>query len=154
MDFKARYQQKLATPEQAAALVKSGDWVDYGWTTGTPVAVDKALAARLPQLENVNFRGGILMWVPEIFKIEDPAAHMTWNSWHMSGIERKAVAQGFSFYSPIRYSELPRYYRESANKPDVAIFQVAPMDEHGYFNFGPNASHMAALCETSKCVIV
>ena len=154
MDLKEIYASKLVSAEQAAAVVKSGDWVDYGWTTGTPVAVDKALAARLPQLENVNFRGGILMWVPEIFKIEDPAAHMTWNSWHMSGIERKAVAQGFSFYSPIRYSELPRYYRESANKPDVAIFQVAPMDEHGYFNFGPNASHMAALCETSKCVIV
>ena len=37
------------------------------------------------------------MWVPEIFQIEDPAAHMTWNSWHMGGIERKAVAQGFCF---------------------------------------------------------
>ena len=90
-----------------------GDWVDYGWTTTTPVAVDKApLAARLPQLENVNFRGGILMWVPEIFQIQDPAP-LTWNSWHMGGIERKAIAQGFTFYSPIRYSELPRYYRES-----------------------------------------
>lgn len=28
------------------------------------------------------------------------------------------------------------------------------MDEHGFFNFGPNASHMAAVCETSKVVIV
>ena len=154
MDFKASYQQKLATPEQAAALVKSGDWVDYGWTTGTPVAVDKALAARLPQLENVNFRGGILMWVPEIFKIENPAEHFSWNSWHMAGIEPKAVAQGFSFYSPIRYSELPRYYRDMPEDVDVAVFQVAPMDNHGYFNFGPNASHMAAVCERSKKVIV
>jgi len=102
----------------------------------------------------VNFRGGILMWAPEIFKIENPAEHMTWNSWHMGGIERKMIAQGCSFYAPIRYSELPRYYRESQNKPDVAIMQVAPMDEHGYFNFGPNASHMAAVCETSKIVIV
>lgn len=95
------------TAEQAASLVKSGDWVDYGWCVNTPVAVDAALAKRLPELENVNFRGGILMWVPEIFQIDDPAAHMTWNSWHMGGIERKAIAQGFSFYSPIRYSELP-----------------------------------------------
>ena len=154
MDYKKLYAEKLVSAEKAASVVKSGDWVDYGWTTGTPVAVDAAIAKRLPELENVNFRGGILMWVPEIFKIENPAAHMTWNSWHMSGIERKAIAQGFSFYAPIRYSELPRYYRESATKPDVAVFQVAPMDEHGYFNFGPNASHMAACCETSKVVIV
>ena len=86
MDFKASYQQKLATPEQAAALVKSGDWVDYGWTTGTPVAVDAAIAKRLPELKDVKFRGGILMWVPEIFKIENPAEHFSWNSWHMGGI--------------------------------------------------------------------
>ena len=154
MDYKKMYSEKLVSAEKAAAVVKSGDWVDYGWTTGTPVAVDAALAKRMPELNDVNFRGGILLWVPEIFKIENPAEHMTWNSWHMSGIERKAIAQGFAFYSPIRYSELPRYYRESQYKPDVAVFQTAPMDEHGYFNFGPNASHMAACCETSKTVIV
>ena len=148
------YQEKLVSAEKAASVIKSGDWVDYGWTTATPVAVDKAIAKRLPELTDVNFRGGILMWVPEIFKIENPAEHMTWNSWHMGGIERKAIAQGFSYYAPIRYSELPRYYRESQNKPDVAVFQVSPMDEHGFFNFGPNASHMAAVCETSKVVIV
>ena len=44
MEFKKMYEEKLVTAEQAAAVVKSGDWVDYGWTTGTPVAVDHALA--------------------------------------------------------------------------------------------------------------
>ena len=154
MDFTELYAQKKMTADQAAALVKSGDWVDYGWAVNTPVAVDAAIAKRLPELEDVNFRGGILMWVPAIFQIEDPAAHMTWNSWHMGGIERKAIAQGFSFYSPIRYSELPRYYRESSDPVDVAVFQVTPMDEHGYFNFGPSASHLGAVCEKAKKIIV
>ena len=154
MDFTELYAQKKMTADQAAALVKSGDWVDYGWTVNTPVAVDAAIAKRLPELEDVNFRGGILMWVPEIFQIDDPAAHMTWNSWHMGGIERKAIAQGFSFYSPIRYSELPRYYRDSSDPVDVAVFQVTPMDEHGWFNFGPGGSHLKAVCECAKTVIV
>ena len=154
MDYKTEYQRKLITADAAAAMVKSGDWVDYGWAVNTTVAVDAAIAKRLPELENVNFRGGILMWTPAIFQIEDPAAHMTWNSWHMGGIERKAVAQGFSFYAPIRYSELPRYYRESKDPVNVAVFQVAPMDEHGYFNFGPSASHLAAVCEKAEKIIV
>ena len=64
MDYKTEYQRKLITAEAAAALVKSGDWVDYGWAVNTTVAVDAALAKRLPQLEDVNFRGGILMWAP------------------------------------------------------------------------------------------
>ena len=32
MDFTELYAQKKMTADQAAALVKSGDWVDYGWT--------------------------------------------------------------------------------------------------------------------------
>lgn len=154
MDYKQMYQNKLTTAANAANVIESGDWVDYGWCVNTPIAVDKEVAKRLPTLENVNFRGGILMWVPEIFQIEDPAAHMTWNSWHMGGVERKAVAQGFSFYAPIRYSELPRYYRDIACPSKVAIFQVSPMDEHGYFNFGPSASHLAACCERAEIIIV
>lgn len=154
MDYNELYSQKLVTAEEAAKVVNSGNWVDYGWTVNTPVAVDAALAKRMNELTDVNFRGGILMWVPEIFKIDNPVEHMTWNSWHMGGIERKAAAQGFSFYAPIRYSELPRYYRESQTPPDVAIFQVAPMDSHGYFNFGPSASHLAAACEMAKTIIV
>ena len=154
MTFQTMYNEKLTSAEDAVKVVNSGDWVDYGWCTGTPVALDAAMAKRLPELTDVNFRGGILMHVPEIFKIDSPAQHMTWNSWHMGGIERKAIAQNFSFYNPIRYSELPRYYRDSATPSRVAMFQVAPMDKHGYFNFGPNASHMAAVCERAEIIIV
>ena len=72
----------------------------------------------------------------------------------MGGIERKAIAQGFSFYAPIRYSELPRYYRDSQTPPDVAMLQVAPMDEHGYFNLGLSPSHTAACLSVAKKIIV
>lgn len=154
MDYEALYKDKLTSAAEAAKVVKSGDWVDYGWTATTPVAVDAELAKRLPELTDVKFCGGILMWAPEIFKIDNPVDHFTWNSWHMGGIERKAAAQGFSFYSPIRYSELPRYYRDMTHDMDVAIFQVAPMDKHGFFNFGPSVSHLAAACERSKYIIV
>ncbi len=154
MSFTTEYSQKLTTAQEAVKVVKSGDWVDYGWTSGTPRVLDKALAARADELFDVKFRGGILMWVPEIFKVENAASHFTWNSWHMSGIERKAINEGIAFYSPIRYSELPRYYREHIEPNDVMMIQVAPMDEHGYFNFGPNASHLSAAVERSKVVIV
>lgn len=154
MSYIKEYAKKLVTAEEAVKVVNSNDWVDYGWTTGTPVALDAALAARADELENVKVRGGILLWVPEIFKVENVSDHFTWNSWHMSGIERKAVNQGFAYYAPVRYSELPRYYRENIGHINVAMFQVAPMDKHGYFNFGPNASHMKAVCEISDVIIV
>lgn len=154
MSFINEYQQKLVAAEEAVKIIKTGDWLDYGWCTTTPVALDEALAKRMNELTDIKVRGAILLWVPEIFKIENPANHFIWNSAHMGGIERKAIANGFAYYVPLRYSELPRYYRDSANPPDVAMFQVAPMDKHGYFNFGLSASHMMAVCETAKTIIV
>lgn len=154
MDFSAEYKQKLVSADEAVKIIKSGDWVDYGWCTGTVDALDKALAKRTDELKDVNLRGGIILKPLTVFEREDAGEHFTWNSWHMSGIERKYINRGFAYYAPIRYSELPRYYRDSATKNDVAMFQVSPMDKHGFFNFGPNASHMAAVCETSKKIIV
>ncbi|MBR3275609.1 MAG: butyryl-CoA:acetate CoA-transferase [Eubacterium sp.] len=154
MDYKKMYAEKLTTAEKAAELVDSNMGVDYGWTTGTPVKCDAAIAKRLPSLKNVQFFGGILCWEPEIFKIDNPADHFVWNSWHMSGIERKAISKGFAFYNPMRYSELPRFYRDENVHVDVAFFQVAPMDAHGYFNFGPNGSHMNAVCEMADKIVV
>ena len=154
MDFAALYKSKLTTPEEAVKVVKSGDWVDYGWCTGTPNALDKALAARMDELENVNFRGGVLMRRPAIFDVPDVADKLTWNSWHMSGIERKACTEGFGFYSALRYSELPRWYRENVGRINVTMIQVAPMDAQGWFSFGPQASHLKAVCEASDVVIV
>ena len=154
MSFIKEYAQKLVTAEEAVKVVKSHDWVDYGWTTGTPVALDAALAARADELEDVKIRGGILLREPEIFKVNNVADHFTWNSWHMGGLERKAISKGFAYYSPLKYSELPRYYRENIKHLNVAMFQVAPMDKHGFFNFGPNASHMMAVCEAADVIIV
>ncbi|MGI6182113.1 MAG: butyryl-CoA:acetate CoA-transferase [Agathobaculum sp.] len=154
MDYKTLYQQKLTTADEAVKVVKSGDWVDYGWCVGTPDVLDQALAKRLPDLYDVNFRGGVLMRVPAIYQIEDPAAHMTWNSWHMSGIERKFIATGAGFYASMRYSELPRFYRENIGHVDVAMLQVAPMDAHGYFSFGPQASHLRAVCDVADKIIL
>ena len=156
MSYENEYQKKKVTAEEAVKCVKSGDWVDYAWCNGTPDALDRALAKRTDELTNVNVRGGILLKTPAIFEREDAGEHFTWNSWHMSGVERKLIAKGCSFYSPLKYSELPRYYRDFPKelRPNVAMFQVAPMDEHGYFNFGPNASHLAAVCETADTIIV
>lgn len=153
MDYQALYQQKLTTAEQAVKAVKSGDWVDYGWCNGTPDALDKALAKRTDELKDVKLRGGILLKPLAVFEREDAGEHFCWNSWHMSGIERKLIARGCAYYAPIRYSELPRYYRDG-NCSDVVMITCAPMDAHGFFNFGPNASHLAAACEMAKTVIV
>ena len=153
-EFLGMYQSKLTTAEEAVKVIKSGDWVDYGFCNTHPHVLDEALACRAPELEDVKVRGGIALWKPAIFDIEEPAKHIIYNSHHTGGFERKHIDTGACFYEPMRYSELPRYYYDHINPPDVAMIQVGPMDKHGYFNFGVSASHMKAICDTAKILIV
>ena len=153
-EFLGMYQSKLTTADEAVKVIKSGDWVDYGFCNTHPHVLDEALARRAPELEDVKVRGGIALWKPAIFDIEEPAKHIIYNSHHTGGFERKHIDTGACFYEPMRYSELPRYYYDHINPPDVALIQVGPMDKHGYFNFGVSASHMKAICDTAKIVIV
>ena len=153
-EFLGMYRSKLTTADEAVKVIKSGDWVDYGFCATHPRVLDEALARRAPELEDVKVRGGIALWKPAIFDIEDPVRHIIYNSHHTGGFERKHIDTGACFYEPMRYSELPRYYYDHINPPDVAMFQVAPMDRHGYFNFGVSASHLKAICDTAKTVIV
>lgn len=154
MSFEEMYKSKLISAEDAAKMVKSGDWVDYGWCVCHSYAVDKAIAARASELTDIKLWGGVTMWMPEVMKVENAGEHFTWNSWHCSGVDRKINDMGCGFYSPIRYSEVPRFYRENVEPIDVAICQVTSMDEAGYFNFSCSPSHQMATFDVSKIKIV
>lgn len=154
MDYTQEYREKCISAEDAAKMVESNDWIDFGWCTATTRAFDRELAKRVDELKNVKIRGGIEMWVPEVIKADPTGEHFVWNSWHVGGPIRKLIGKGSAYYTPLRYSELPRWYRENVDPIHIAVFQVSPMDKHGFFNFGPNASHMMAVTERSQIVIV
>ena len=160
MDFKEMYKSKLTTLEEAVKVVKSGDWIDYGYCVGSPVGLDKALAARYQELEDVKLRGGVEMYVPEELKIAPEESPFWYASSHWSGHMRSKASEGHAFYLPIRFSELPRYTRENfrgkdPDKPiDVLMMMVPPMDKHGWFSTGTQSTHYKALQERSKKIIL
>lgn len=157
MGIQETYRRKCTTAKEAIKRIQPGSWIDYGFCTSHPVDLDRALAQRMaaePTLTDLNFRGAIALWQPEVTKLPDAAERITWNSWHSSGIERRLCEAGIGFYSPIRFSEMPRYYRETIRHVDVAMFQVAPMDAHGFFSFGLNATYLSALCEVADTILV
>lgn len=147
------YKNKCVTADVAVKAIKDGDWVEYAWGASNAGLLGEAISRRKDELHDVNLRGGVLL-KPLPFIENDPEQdHFTWNSMHMGGYERKLAAKGLAYYIPIKYSEVPRYIRENC-RTDVAAIQVAPMDEHGYFNFGVSISHYAAAIEKARTVIV
>lgn len=59
-DFRNEYRQKLRSPEEAVAVVKDGDWIDYTSCLGKPILLDRALAKRRDELHDVKIRGNLM----------------------------------------------------------------------------------------------
>ena len=85
----ARDIPKTITAEAAAALVKSGDWVDYGFGMGQPDLFDRALAARASELRGVKIRARLQHAAARGARGRpDAATHFLWFNWHFSGYDR------------------------------------------------------------------
>ena len=103
-----QFKDKFVTPERAARVVRSGDWVDYGFGGGFPELMDRALAARRDELTDVKIRGGLVIR-PRIEVVEqDPEQRaFTYHSWHIGDYERKLQSRGLVRFMPMILRFLP-----------------------------------------------
>ena len=148
------YQKKLATPEKAVSVVKSGDWIIYSYAANTLPVLDMALAKRAAELQDIQLLAGVSMRPHAVIKADPRGEHFTWDCVHFSAIDRKYYEMGRAFYVPLRYSEVPRYVLENLHRVDILMVQVSPMDKHGNFNLGPTISHYRAAADKAKTIIV
>jgi acyl-CoA hydrolase len=140
--------------EAAAALVQSGDWVDYGLGAAQPDLFDRALAARVNELRGVKIRAGLAVRPRAVLTADPTGEHFAMLAWHFGPMERKAHDAGITHYIPMNFGEAPDYYRRFIERVDVACIQTAPMDAHGFFNFGITVTFLKAMVERAKVVIV
>jgi len=154
MSFADEYRKKLVSADEAVRIVKSGDWIDFGSFLGQVRTLDKALAKRKDELSDVKIWTCVNPYPTEVNVADPEGDSFIWHSWHMSGADRKVAKTKAVYYSSIVYSELPRYVREHIEPLAVAMLQVTPMDKHGYFNFGPQATHTRAVCDRAQKIIV
>lgn len=142
------------TAEDAAGLVRSGMWLDYGAVLGQPDAFDEALARRLGEVTNLRFRSVLTTRPRAVLEADPEGKHVHWFSTHFSGYDRRKHDAGLAHYLPVNLGEVPDYYRRFIDPPDIVVFKTAPMDARGVFNFGPNTLWMRALVERGTVVIV
>ena len=142
------------SPEQAASLVKSGMWLDYGAALCQPDVFDKALAARTDELTNVKIRSCLSMRPRAVLEDDPEGKRFHMFSWHFSGYDRRMHDAGRCNYVPLNLGEVPDYYRRFLDPADIVILKTCPMDEGGYFNFGPTNLWQRAAVERAKMVIV
>ncbi|SPD72310.1 Acetyl-CoA hydrolase/transferase [uncultured Desulfobacterium sp.] len=154
MNFSEEYKNKLISAEEAAGLVKSGMWVDYGSILSFPSLVDEELAKRVSALEGVKIRSCLSLKDPEVLKADPDGNHFIYNEWHLSEHTRRHHDNGCCSYIPYNLSEGAKLYRNNyAYSPDIAFMGVTPMSRHGFFNFG-SIEKNKAICDAARTVVL
>ena len=154
MAFQSQSQARKVSAAEAAALVKSGMWLDWGFGLCQPDKFDAALAARKDELKGVKLRVCLSMRPRQVLECDPDGTHFQWFNWHFSGYDRKHHDAGRCNYIPMNFGEVPDWYRRFIDPTDILVLKTAPMDENGYFSFGMSSTYSYATAERARCIIV
>jgi acyl-CoA hydrolase len=151
---KAAHPARKIAADEAAALVKSGMWIDFGGTLVQPEVFDEALAKRVGELRDVKVRTCLSVH-PNKFLDADPAGNAFHAfSWHFSVYDRMYADKGQCTYTPLNLGEVPDYYRRFLPPQDMLVIKAAPRDANGFYSIGPTSVWLRAAVERAKCVVV
>jgi acyl-CoA hydrolase len=114
---------------------------------------DEALSKRKNELKDIKIRSALALYKHYTREADPNSEIFTWNSWHMSGLDRPWIDTGM-YYIPMKFLEYPSMTKKDAIPTNVFIIQVSPMDKHGYFSWGINTSGSMACFETAQYCIL
>jgi len=153
MDVMMKSARRVSARD-AAALVRSGDWLDYGAVLAQPDAFDRALAERVDELRNVNIRGCMSLKPRAVLQADPEREHFNFFNWHLSGYDRKECDAGRQNYIPCNLGEIPDYYQRFIEPPEIMVIKTCPVDADGYFNLSMANLWHRAVASRAKIVIV
>src|SRR5579883_742188 len=155
MDWRADYERKQMSAEEAVKVVKSGDLVALPLLG--PMSIPTALAARRHELRNVTVR------------LTTPSANPGWfdEGWldsfkfefdlFIGPLARQATDARRASYVPVLFSTQFKHSDEReppGTKPyDVAVINLAPPNSAGYCNMGVHMWNKRSFIRRAKHVI-
>ena len=145
---------RAVSSDEAAGLVRSGMWLDYGAGLCQPDVFDRALAARIGELTNVKIRHCLTMRPRAVVEADPDGHHVYSFSLHYSAYDRRKHDCGRCNYIPVNLGEIPDYYRRFMDPVDIVVLKTCPIDEQGYFNLSAANLWHRAVIERARLVIV
>lgn len=154
MAWQDKYSNKINSAEEVMKkVIESGQKIFITGNASTPTPLLKPLAERAREL--TDLKASMILSFGEMPLVEEGMEkHIRVNALFMGQNVRSAVAQGKADFTPVFLSEVPNLYRTDPElRPDVAIIQVSPPDEHGFCSFGCEVGVSKTAAQASKIVI-
>ena len=144
--------ERYVSAAEAVSLVRSGDRVYIHTAAAAPVPLVEALAARAPELTNVETIS-LHTEGPAPYLAPEMAGIFRHKALFMGPNARAAVAAGNADFLPCFLSEIPTFFRQDLLPLDVAMVQVSPPDAHGFCTLGVSVDASKAAVECARKVI-
>ncbi|WNZ88898.1 acetyl-CoA hydrolase/transferase C-terminal domain-containing protein [Streptococcus iniae] len=145
MTDKQEYKKKVLDMQEAVKLIASNDRVMVSPATQMPIEFLTLLAQRYEELENVKVSSSFPL-APLPFLMDPRVAEkIHFTGFFMGPVDRKVYPLGFESMMSVNFSNIGKAIKEVI-KPNVYVTTVSPMDDDGYFNFGPMGTSIGREC--------
>lgn len=151
-DWRAIYQSKLTTAEEAVKHIPNHCRVFFGHGANEPLVLTDALVANYEQYEDVE----ICHWVPMgkgEYTQPKMKGHLNYNGLFLGPVTRASVNEGRADYTPFYFHQSPRFFTDGTFPIDVALVSLTPPDEHGFCSFGVSVGGTKPAALSAKMVI-
>lgn len=138
--LKQEFKDKELTPQQAAALVQSGQTVYIGACTSYARGLTDALAERAGELEDITLACSNIFPPLTPLHSTHPEAFRV-STYFMGAEERRGLALGVTDFTSVHLSQVDQWCLETC-PADIAFFDVSLPDENGYMSFGASGCCM------------
>lgn len=145
------HKNKRLSPEEAAALVRSGQRVLMGSGASAPQSLIGALARVAERVHDVEVLH-LLTLGPAPYADARFEGHLRHNALFIGPNVRGAVQRGLADYTPCFLSEVPSLLRSGRLPVDVAMIQACP-PQGGVSSLGVSVDIIKAAVETASLVI-
>ena len=151
-DWRAIYQSKLTTAEEAVKHIPNHCRVFFGHGANEPLVLTDALVANYEQYEDVE----ICHWVPMgkgEYTQPKMKGHLNYNGLFLGPVTRASVNEGRADYTPFYFHQSPRFFTDGTFPIDVALVSLTPPDKHGFCSFGVSVGGTKPAALSAKMVI-
>jgi len=144
---------RLVSPDEAAAVVQSGDRVYLHCAAATPSVLLDSLVARASELRDVSVTH-LHTEGPGPHLAPEMEGHFRHRALFIGPNARAAVNEGRADYVPVFLSDVPRLFESGVVPLDVVFVNATPPDDHGFCSLGTSVEAMHAAIRAARTVVV
>jgi len=148
----SKYKSKLVTSDEAVEVISSGNKIVVQPGCAAPLELIRALVRKKDKLENVEIYH--ILVVGDLPYVQPGMEkHFKHKAFFIGHNTRKAINEGRAEFIPIFLSEVTLLFKKGIIKPDAALINVSPPDEHGFCSYGIDVGNIKTPAEKSKIII-